>query len=224
MARPLQHRLRPAHSRKARINLRLDQSPRSTDSPARRPASRPPAHPAQVVHVHPERPRRRHPSRRRVRLLQQPLVGQLHHLVPHRRRAQPRPLASTRLQPRHRPRDRPRTYRLARFNIAFDDGRQDRPLPRRYPLRLRHAHHLSTYFIPSVNLSRDCADYPPSNLAPGTRYRVSSPTRSPESPRSPPQSPSPAPPPSAPPRRTALRSRSLFPPAPPPLPRRPHAA
>src|SRR6266566_281197 len=68
-----------------------------------------------------------------MRLLQQPLLRQLRHLIAHRSRAQPRAL--TALQPRNRP----RTHRLARLDIAFNNGRQNSSLPRRDPLRIRHS-------------------------------------------------------------------------------------
>ncbi len=68
-----------------------------------------------------------------MRLLQQPLIRQLRHLIANRRRTQSQAL--TMLQPRNRP----RTHRLAGLDIALDNGRQNSPLPRRYPLRIRHS-------------------------------------------------------------------------------------
>ena len=59
---------------------------------------------------------------------------------------QPRAEPATRLHPRNSA----RTHRLARLNIILHDGRQDRPLPRRNPLRLRHPTPPHYQFIPSV--------------------------------------------------------------------------
>ena len=152
MARPLQHRLRPRHSGKARIDLRFQVQPLRLQIQPLRSAQQPRSRAsAQPLHIQPKRPRRRHTSRRSMRLLQQSLVGQLRHLIAHRRRTQPRRPMSARPHPRNRPRNRPRAHRLAGLDVALHDGRQDRPLPRRYPLRLRHRALPHPQFIPSVN-------------------------------------------------------------------------
>src|SRR5216683_5551445 len=68
-----------------------------------------------------------------MRLLQQPFLRQLRHLIAHRSRAQPRAL------PTLQTRNRPRAHGFTRLDIALNNGRQNSSLPRRDPLRIRHS-------------------------------------------------------------------------------------
>src|ERR1700733_11334573 len=100
----------------------------------------------QLFHIHPKSPCCRHSPGRCMRLLQEPPLGQLGHLISHCSRTKPH--AFSVLQPRNRP----RTHRFSGLDIALNDGRQNSSLPRRHPLRIRHPFLRPLNSTPAVKL------------------------------------------------------------------------